>query len=209
MSLIRWRPGPSLRQPACRAACPAGLPAASHCRMLAAAAWRRADCPLSREGVTARMADQHECYMRLALSEAAAAMGTGDIPVGAVVVLAGEVIASGHNEKELRRDATAHAEMLAMQRACRVLGDWRLTEATLYCTLEPCAMCAGAMVQVRLGRLVYAADDPKAGAAGSILDVVRLPALNHHVEVIRGVMAAEADDLLKRFFAGLRADHRL
>ena len=150
--------------------------------------------------------EEHERFMRLALEEAAAAIATGDIPVGAVAVLARAVVGRGHNEKELRQDATAHAEMLALRRASEAIGDWRLGEVTLYCTLEPCAMCAGAMLQARLGRLVYAADDPKAGAAGSILDLVRLPAMNHRVEVVRGVLAAEADALLKRFFAGLRAD---
>lgn len=157
--------------------------------------------------VDARMdREEHERFMRLALVEAEAALASGDIPVGAVAVLDGRVIGRGHNEKERRQDATAHAEMLALRQASAALGEWRLCEATLYCTLEPCPMCAGAMVLTRLGRLVYAADDPKAGAAGSILDLVRLPAMNHRVEVVRGVLAGEADALLKRFFAGLRAE---
>ncbi|MHB0878679.1 MAG: tRNA adenosine(34) deaminase TadA [Anaerolineae bacterium] len=152
------------------------------------------------------MREEHERFMRLALEEAAAATATGDIPVGAVAVFAGAVVGRGHNEKELRQDATAHAEMLALRQASEALSTWRLCDVTLYCTLEPCTMCAGAMVLTRLSRLVYATDDPKAGAAGSILDLVRMPAMNHRVEVVRGVLADEADALLKRFFAGLRAD---
>lgn len=142
--------------------------------------------------------------MRLALEEAAAAATHGDIPVGAVVLLDGQVIGRGHNARELERDPTAHAEVVALRQAGRRLGDWRLSGATLYCTLEPCVMCAGAMVLARLSRLVYAVDDPKAGAGGSIIDLLRAPFLNHRVEVTRGVLAAEADALLKRFFADLR-----
>ncbi|MEN6350341.1 MAG: tRNA adenosine(34) deaminase TadA [Syntrophomonas sp.] len=144
----------------------------------------------------------------MALDIAHEAAARGEIPIGAVVVLDGQVIARAGNEKELQEDATAHAEMLALQRAARHSGSWRMQEATLYCTLEPCPMCAGAMVNVRLGRLVYGARDPKAGAAGSILDVVRCPALNHQVQVEGGVLKEECAELLSAFFADLRRDAR-
>jgi len=150
-------------------------------------------------------ADDDRRFMREALVEATAAAATGDIPVGAVVVLGGEIISRGRNEKELRRDPTAHAEMIAIRRAVQRLRDWRLPLATLYSTLEPCPMCAGAMIQARLGRLVYALDDPKAGAAGSVIHLLRLPYLNHRVEVLRGVLAEEAAQTLKAFFTDLRA----
>ncbi|NPV08932.1 MAG: nucleoside deaminase [Anaerolineae bacterium] len=144
-------------------------------------------------------------FMAEALREALLAPPHGDVPVGAVVVLDGQVIGRGHNEKECRPDPTAHAEILALRQAAGRLGTWRLSGATLYCTMEPCLMCAGAMLQARLGRLVYAVDDPKAGAAGSLLDVLRAPFLNHRVEVVRGVLAAEVAAVLKEFFSGLRS----
>lgn len=144
--------------------------------------------------------------MRHALEEAREAYKRGEIPVGAIVVHNGKIIARAHNEKESYQDATAHAEMLALQRAARHLGHWRLNESVLYCTLEPCVMCAGAMVNVRLGHLVYGVTDPKAGSAGSIYDIVRSPALNHQVVVEGGVLKEECSELLKRFFASLRRD---
>ena len=144
-------------------------------------------------------------YMSLALQEARRAGERGDVPVGAVVVAGGEVLAARGNERELLRDPTAHAEMLALRDAAARAGGWRLRGATLYVTLEPCAMCAGAVVLARIGRLVYGADDPKAGAAGSILNVVDHPALNHHPEVRAGLMEAEASSLLREFFVNLRA----
>jgi tRNA(adenine34) deaminase len=150
------------------------------------------------------VADELHLWMREALGEAAGAVATGDVPVGAIVVAEGQVLGRGRNEKELRCDPTAHAEMIAIREAVLYLGDWRLSRATLYCTLEPCPMCAGAMLQARLGRLVYAADDLKAGAAGSVVDLLRLPYLNHRVEVVRGVLATEAEALLARFFDSLR-----
>ncbi|ABI67372.1 tRNA adenosine(34) deaminase TadA [Syntrophomonas wolfei] len=149
---------------------------------------------------------QHEDFMRHALEEAREAYKRGEIPVGAIVVHNGKIIARAHNEKESYQDATAHAEMLALQRAARHLGHWRLNESVLYCTLEPCVMCAGAMVNVRLGHLVYGVTDPKAGSAGSIYDIVRSPALNHQVVVEGGVLKEECSELLKRFFASLRRD---
>ncbi len=149
-----------------------------------------------------------EQYMRLALELAREAYEDGEIPIGAVVVVDDSIIAQTRNEKELRQDATSHAELLALQQAARSLQRWRLTDATLYCTLEPCAMCAGAMVNARLGRLVYGARDSKAGAAGSILDVVRFPGLNHHIQVFAGVLEADCARLLSEFFADLRRDGR-
>jgi tRNA(adenine34) deaminase len=146
-------------------------------------------------------------YMRLALDEARLAFAKGEIPVGAVAVYQEQVIARGHNSKESERDPTGHAEMIALRNAARALGGWRLLDVTLYCTLEPCPMCAGAMIQARLPRLVYALDDPKTGAAGSIVDLLHHPRLNHHVQVTRGVMAAEIGALLDDFFSSLRDGH--
>ena len=142
--------------------------------------------------------------MREALKEARTALQKGEVPVGAVAVRDGEIIARGHNLRETQRDPTAHAEMIVMRQASSVLGGWRLVGVTLYCTLEPCVMCAGAMVHARLPRLVYGATDPKAGAAGSVLDLLASPLLNHRVDVVDGVLAAEAAVLLSRFFARLR-----
>jgi tRNA(adenine34) deaminase len=143
-------------------------------------------------------------FMTLALEEARRAAAQGEVPVGAVLVAGGEVLASRGNEREQRHDPTAHAEMLVLRDAAALAGGWRLQEATLYVTLEPCAMCAGAMVLARIERLVYGADDPKAGAAGSVLNVVDHPALNHRPRVRAGLMATEASGLLREFFAGRR-----
>ena len=147
-----------------------------------------------------------ELYMRLALYLARQAYLLGEIPIGAVVVYDDEIIAWAHNEKEARHDATAHAEMLALQRAAGYLGSWRLNQATMYCNLEPCPMCAGAMINARLKRLVYASRDSKAGAAGSVIDLVRYPGLNHQVEVQGGILNEESSKLLKAFFTDLRRD---
>ena len=143
-------------------------------------------------------------YMSLALAEARKAGEQGEVPVGAVIVAEDAVLAARGNERERLHDPTAHAEMLALRDAAATAGGWRLRGATLYVTLEPCAMCAGAIVLARIGRLVYGADDPKAGAAGSILNVIDHPALNHHPEVRAGLMEAEASELLHEFFASLR-----
>jgi tRNA(adenine34) deaminase len=146
-------------------------------------------------------------FMREALAEAARADAHGDTPVGALVVHDGVVIGRGHNERELREDPTAHAETLALREAAAALGTWRVLDSTLYVTLEPCAMCAGAVVLARVPRVVYGAPDPKAGAAGSALDVLgvheRGP-LNHRPEVIGGVLADECGDLLRAFFRDRR-----
>jgi tRNA(adenine34) deaminase len=142
--------------------------------------------------------------MALALEEARRAAAQGEVPVGAVLVVGGEVIASRGNERERRHDPTAHAEMLVLRDGAGLVGGWRLQEATLYVTLEPCAMCAGAMVLARIKRLVYGADDPKAGAAGTIFNVTDHPALNHHPQVRAGVMSLEAGRILSEFFAERR-----
>jgi len=147
--------------------------------------------------------------MRLALAEAAATGDSGDVPIGAVVVDAdGDVVAAGRNERELVGDPTAHAEVVALRRAAEAVGSWRLSGLTLVVTLEPCTMCAGALVLARVDRLVYGAADPKAGAAGSLWDVVRDRRLNHRPEVIGGVLAEECGEALRRFFAGHRAPPR-
>nr|MBN1229310.1 nucleoside deaminase [Anaerolineae bacterium] len=129
----------------------------------------------------------------------------GDVPIGAVAVRGGQVVGRGYNRKEHDKDPTAHAEIIALQDAAQTLGGWRLVGVTLYCTLEPCPMCAGAMVQARLPRLVWAADDPKAGAGGSVIDLLDHPKLNHRVERIRGVLADESQALIQAFFDELRA----
>ncbi len=150
--------------------------------------------------------DDDRRWMRAALREAEKARMAGDVPVGALVVLRGAVIGRGYNRREADCDPTAHAEMIALRQAAAALGSWRLDDATLYCTLEPCAMCAGAMVLARLPRLVYAADDPKAGAAGSVCDITRHHRLNHQVQVDRGLFAEEAAELLRDFFRQLREE---
>jgi tRNA(adenine34) deaminase len=142
--------------------------------------------------------------MRAALTEAGLAPDHGDVPVGAVVVLGEAVIAAGHNERELRQDPTAHAELLALQRAAEAVGSWRLIDTTLYVTLEPCAMCAGAIVLARVPRVVYGTADPKAGAAGSVLDVLAEPRLNHRPVVDAGPLADECAAVLRAFFAERR-----
>jgi tRNA(adenine34) deaminase len=153
--------------------------------------------------------DQHffardEYFMRLAIREAERALGHDDVPVGAVVIHGGEVIGAGHNERELREDPTAHAEMIAIREAARALGSWRLLDTVLYVTLEPCAMCAGAIVLGRIPRVVYGTDDPKAGAAGSVLDVLAEPRLNHRPDVAGGLLAEECAALLQAFFRSRR-----
>jgi len=142
--------------------------------------------------------------MRLALREATRALEHDDVPIGALVVRDGEVIGSGHNEREVRADPTAHAEMIALREAARAIGSWRVLDAVLYITLEPCAMCAGAIVLARVPRVVFAATDPKAGAAGSVFDILAEPRLNHRPQVARGLLAEEAGDLLRSFFAPRR-----
>jgi len=145
-----------------------------------------------------------EYFMRLALREAERAMEHDDVPIGAVVVHDGEVLATGRNEREERQDPTAHAEVLALRAAAEKLGSWRVLDSVLYVTLEPCAMCAGAIVLARVPRVVFGAWDPKAGAAGSVLDILAEPRLNHRPEVSGGLLAEECGALLSSFFAGRR-----
>lgn len=147
-------------------------------------------------------------YMGLALAEARKAMALGEVPIGAVLVRRGEVVAAAHNWRELAPDPTGHAEILAIREAARRLGGWRLTDSALYVTIEPCPMCAGAIVQARIERLVYGAADPKAGAVDSLMDLVRHPGLNHRVEVTAGVRAEECQELMKEFFRKLRMNKR-
>lgn len=142
-----------------------------------------------------------EAAMAIALEEASAAAAHGDVPIGAAVVAGGDVVARRHNERELTGDPTAHAEILALRDAARALGGWRLGEVTLVVTLEPCPMCAGAAVASRVGRLVYGAPDPKAGACGSLYNLCSDPRLNHEVELVAGVQAEACGRLLRDFFA--------
>src|SRR3712207_2925997 len=151
-----------------------------------------------------RFFPRDEYFMRLALREAERALEHDDVPIGAVVVRDGEVIGAGHNERELRQDPTAHAEILALREAARHLGSWRILESVLYVTLEPCAMCAGAIVLGRVPRVVYGTADPKAGAAGSVMNVLAEPRFNHRPAVLGGVLREECAALLVDFFAARR-----
>jgi tRNA(adenine34) deaminase len=151
-----------------------------------------------------RFLSRDEYFMRLALREAEQAPEHDDVPIGAVVVRDGELLASARNERELRQDPTAHAEVLALREAARANGYWRLLDTVLYVTLEPCAMCAGALVLARVARVVYGASDPKAGACGSVLDVTGEPRLNHRPQVAGGLLAEECGSLLSMFFAARR-----
>jgi tRNA(adenine34) deaminase len=150
------------------------------------------------------LTDRDQLFMRLALAEAERAATHDDVPIGAVVARGDEAIAAAGNERELRADPTAHAEILALRAAAKALGGWRIPDSVLYVTLEPCAMCAGAIVLARVPRVVFGAADPKAGAAGSVLDVLSEPRLNHRPEVTSGVLAEESAALLSAFFAARR-----
>jgi tRNA(adenine34) deaminase len=151
-----------------------------------------------------RFFPRDEYYMRLALREAERALEQDEVPIGAVVVREGEVLAAARNERELRHDPTAHAEVLALREAGQKLGGWRLPDAVLYVTIEPCAMCAGAIVWARVPRVVYGAADAKAGAAGSVLDVLGEPRLNWRPEVAGGLLADECAALMTNFFGSRR-----
>jgi tRNA(adenine34) deaminase len=148
--------------------------------------------------------DEDEAFLRRALELAAEAERAGDVPIGALLV-SGELVLEGKNEKEARRDPTAHAEILVLREAARRLDVWRLSEATIYVTKEPCVMCAGAMIAARIKRLVYAARDPKGGADGGAFDLLRSPKTNHRLEVSSGVLESEAAEQLARFFRQRRA----
>jgi len=153
------------------------------------------------------MKSDNEKYMALALEEARRALDHGEVPIGAIVVFKGEVIARAHNLREGLQDPTAHAEILAIREAARKLNRWRLTGAILYVTLEPCAMCAGAAVLSRIDRIVYGCDDAKAGACGSIFDIVRDPRMNHRVELVSGILEKDCRSILKAFFSDRRREN--
>jgi tRNA(adenine34) deaminase len=156
------------------------------------------------EGMAERFFARDEYFMRLALREAERALEHDDVPIGAVVVREGEVIGAGGNERELRQDPTAHAEIIALREAARAAGSWRVLDSVMYVTLEPCAMCAGAIVLARVPRVVFGTPDPKAGAAGSIFDILSEPRLNHRPEVAGGLLQAECAALLTDFFGSRR-----
>jgi tRNA(adenine34) deaminase len=149
-------------------------------------------------------AELHELGMAVAIEEARKAEAHGDVPIGAAIFRDGELLARAGNERELRRDPTAHAELLAIRAAAELLGGWRLPGTTLYVTLEPCPMCAGAIVHARVPTVVFGAPDPKTGAAGTVLDILAEPALNHHPELVVGVRQEECAALLREFFAARR-----
>lgn len=146
----------------------------------------------------------HEAYMRAAIEEAKKAAAIGEVPIGAVIVRDGEIVGRGYNLRETEKDPTLHAEMIAIREASAKLGGWRLIGCTLYVTLEPCPMCAGAIVQSRIEQVVYGAVDPKAGCAGTLMNLLEEPRFNHQVPVVEGVLAEECGQLLKNFFRGLR-----
>jgi tRNA(adenine34) deaminase len=154
------------------------------------------------DGVPA--AGRELAFMRRALAAAAEAGGRGEVPVGAVVAVGDTIVAVAHNERETASDPTAHAEILALRRAATALGNWRLCDADLFVTMEPCPMCAGALVNARVRRLYFGCDDPKAGAVRTLYNLVDDPRLNHRVEVVPGVLAAEGAALLRAFFSRLR-----
>lgn len=148
--------------------------------------------------------EDHERWMRLALREAEAAVAEGEVPVGAVIVKAGRIIGRGRNQRETLKDPTAHAEMIAITQAASSLDSWRLLDCTIYVTLEPCAMCAGAIVLARLPRVVFGARDPRAGACGTLMNVVQDTRLNHRVELFPDILAADCGSILKDFFRARR-----
>ncbi len=154
--------------------------------------------------MSGRFFPRDDYFMRLAVREAERALEHDDVPIGAVLVRDGELVAAAHNERELRQDPTAHAEIIALREAAREIGSWRLLDTVLYVTLEPCAMCAGAIVLARVPRVVFGASDPKAGACGSVLDVLGEERLNHRPDVAGGLLGEECGQLLSEFFASRR-----
>jgi len=152
--------------------------------------------------------EQHERFMQAAIAEARKAQELGEVPIGAVIVRNGEIVGRGYNLRETKKDPTLHAEMIAIREASERLGGWRLIGCTLYVTLEPCPMCAGAIVQSRIEQVVYGASDPKAGCAGTLMDLLNEPRFNHQVPVFSGVMEEECSGLLKEFFRGLRKQRK-
>ncbi|GAB1533514.1 MULTISPECIES: tRNA adenosine(34) deaminase TadA [Brevibacillus] len=148
--------------------------------------------------------NEHDYYMKQAMEEARKAAAIGEVPIGAVIVRDGEIVGRGYNLRETQKDPTLHAELIAIREASERLGGWRLIGCTLYVTLEPCPMCAGAIVQSRIEQVVYGARDPKAGCAGTLMNLLAEPRFNHQVPVIEGVLAEECGQMLKDFFRGLR-----
>lgn len=152
---------------------------------------------------------QKKKYMALAFAEAGKAKQQAEIPIGCVIVDSkGQVIAQAYNRRELDQDSTEHAEILAIKRACRKTGSWRLNGCSIFITLEPCAMCAGAIINARISNVFFAALDPKAGAAGSVVDLFAVPKFNHHPKVVRGIYREEASQMLKKFFKEIRAEQK-
>lgn len=149
--------------------------------------------------------ENHERFMNEAYKEAVKAYEKDEVPIGAVIVKDGKIIARGHNERELKNDATLHAEISAVKKACKKIGTWRLNNCDIYVTLEPCAMCAGALIQARIRTVYIAAKDPKAGAVGSIINILGIERFNHKVNVVFGIMEEECSKLLKDFFKELRS----
>ncbi len=147
---------------------------------------------------------EHEKYMRQAVRLAKKAWANGDVPIGCIIVYEGKIIARGYNRRNLDKTTLAHAEILAIKKASKILGDWRLEDCTMYVTLEPCQMCAGAIVQARIPRVVIGCMNPKAGCAGSIINLLDIKQFNHQVETMKGVLEAECADMMKMFFAELR-----
>jgi len=150
------------------------------------------------------LTDKDREYMQMALEKARLAPALGEVPIGAVLVMDGQVLSQVHNFREVWQDPTAHAEVVAIREAATRLGTWRLTDTTLYVTVEPCSMCAGAIIQSRISRLVFGARDPKAGACGSVFNLPDERRLNHRVQVVGGLMEQESQDLMQSFFRGLR-----
>lgn len=152
---------------------------------------------------------EDERYMKEAMKQAHKASALGEVPIGCVIVHEGRIIARGYNRRNTDKNTLAHAEITAINRASKVIGDWRLEECTLYVTLEPCQMCAGAIVQARIPKVVMACMNPKAGCAGSVLNILEMPQFNHQAQVIRGVLEEDCSRMLKEFFAGLRQRNKL
>lgn len=150
------------------------------------------------------MMNSNEKYMKQALTQAKKAAAIGEVPIGCVIVYEGRVIARGYNRRTKEHNSLAHAEIIAIRKACRVLGDWRLEGCTMYVTLEPCPMCAGAIVQARMDKVVMGVRNPKAGCAGSIVNLLQMPGFNHSVELLEGVLADSCRDVLQEFFRALR-----
>lgn len=156
----------------------------------------------------ADMVNVHEKYMKEALKQAKKAYSLGEVPIGCVIVYEGKIIGRGYNRRNTDKNTLAHAEITAINRASRFIGDWRLEECTLYVTLEPCQMCAGAIVQARIPKVVMGCMNPKAGCGGSILNLLEMPQFNHQVNVVRGVLEQQCSDMLKLFFTELRARNK-